>query len=67
MACVKASFATVQEMLIFERLVGAVIKSFPSVAVCQYDVREFDGPTLLEAIEAHPDVSDVGFEKFITS
>jgi len=67
MACVKASFATVQEMLIFERLVGAAIKSFPAVAVCQYDVREFDGPSLLEALQAHPDVSDLGFEKFVTS
>jgi MEDS: MEthanogen/methylotroph, DcmR Sensory domain len=67
MACVKTSFATVQEMLVFERLVGAVMKSFPVVAVCQYDVREFDGPSLLEAIQAHPDVSDLGFDRFITS
>jgi len=67
MACVKTSFATVQEMLVFERLVGAALKSFPVVALCQYDVREFDGPSLLEAIQAHPDVSDLGFDKFITS
>jgi len=67
MACVKANFATVQQMLVFERLVGAVVKSFPVVAICQYDVREFDGPSLLEAIQAHPDVSDLGFERFVTS
>jgi hypothetical protein len=66
MACVKATFATVHEMLIFERLVGAIIKRSPSVAVCQYDVREFDGPTLLEAMKAHPDASDLGFVKFVT-
>jgi hypothetical protein len=66
MACVKASFATVQQMLIFERVVGSVIKGFPAIALCQYDVREFDGPSLLEAMQAHPDVSDLGFEKFIT-
>ena len=59
MACVKTRFATVQQMLIFERLVGALINSFPAVAVCQYDVREFDGPSLLEAIQAHPDVSNL--------
>jgi hypothetical protein len=35
-------------------------------AICQYDVREFDGPSLLEAIKAHPDVSDLGFAKFVT-
>jgi len=36
----------------------------PTVVVCQYDVREFDGPALLEAIKARPDVSDLGFVKF---
>jgi hypothetical protein len=66
MACVKTSFATVQQMLVFERRLGAVIASFPAVAICQYDVREFDGPSLLEAMQAHPDVSDLGFQKFVT-
>jgi len=66
MACVKATFASVQQMLIFERQVGAIIKRSPSVALCQYDVREFDGPTLLQAMKAHPDVSDLGFVKFVS-
>jgi hypothetical protein len=66
MACVKASFATVHEMLIFERQVGGNLKRSPSVAMCQYDVREFDGPSLLEAMKAHPDVSDLGLVKFIS-
>jgi hypothetical protein len=29
-------------------------------------VGEFDGPALLEAIKAHPDVSDLGFVKFVS-
>lgn len=66
MACVKGSFADIHEMLIFERLIGAIIARSPSVAVCQYDVREFDGPSLLAAIKAHPDVSNLGFAKFVT-
>lgn len=66
MACVKASFATVHQMLIFERMVGKIITRSPSVAICQYDVREFDGPSLLEAIKAHPEVSDLGFAKFVS-
>jgi len=66
MACVKASFATVHQMLIFERQVGAIIARSPSVAVYQYDVREFDGPSLLEAIKAHPDVSELGLVKFVS-
>jgi len=61
MACVKTSFETVHEMLVFERLVGGILARSPSVAICQYDVREFDGPSLLEAIKAHPDVSELGF------
>jgi hypothetical protein len=36
------------------------------MAICQYDVREFDGQSLLEAMKAHPDVSDLGFTKFVT-
>ena len=66
MASVKTSFASVNQMLIFERQVGAIMARSPSVAVCQYDVREFDGPSLLEAIKAHPDVSDLGFVKFVS-
>lgn len=66
MACVKTAFATVQQMLIFERSVGGILKRFPTVALCQYDVREFDGPSLLEAIKAHPDASHLGFVKFVS-
>jgi transcriptional repressor of dcmA and dcmR len=66
MACVKTYFETVEQMLIFERSVGGILKRSPTVAVCQYDVREFDGPSLLEAIKAHPDVSELGFVKFVS-
>jgi hypothetical protein len=66
MACVKGSFDSVHQMLTFEREVSSFIKQTPTVAICQYDVREFDGPSLLEAIKAHPDVSDLGFAKFVT-
>lgn len=66
MASVKGSFADVHQMLIFERKLGAILKRSPTVSICQYDVREFDGPSLLEAIKAHPDVSDLGFAKFVS-
>jgi hypothetical protein len=66
MACVKTTFANVHQMLIFERQVGAIIKRSLSVAICQYDVREFDGPSLLEAMKAHPDVSGLGLVKFVS-
>jgi hypothetical protein len=66
MACVKTSFATVHQMLVFERLIGSIIARSPSVAICEYDVREFDGPSLLEAIQAHPNVSELGLMKFVS-
>jgi hypothetical protein len=66
MACVKAAFSSVHHMLMFERRLGAILTRSPAVAVCQYDVREFDGPELLEAIKAHPDVSNLGFVKFVS-
>jgi MEDS: MEthanogen/methylotroph, DcmR Sensory domain len=66
MASVKSTFESVHQMLVFEREVASILKQSPTVAVCQYDVREFDGPTLLEAIKAHPDVSDLGFVKFVS-
>jgi hypothetical protein len=66
MTSVKASFANVQEMLIFEHNIGAIIRRSPAVLLCQYDVREFDGLSLLEAIKAHPDVTGLGFVKFVS-
>ena len=53
-------------MLILERSVGGILKRFPTVAVCQYDVRKFDGPSLPEAIKAHPDASNLGLVKFVS-
>ena len=66
MACVKTAFPTVDQMLMFERSVGGILKRSPTVAVCRYDVRECDGPSLLEAIKAHPVVSNLGFVKFVS-
>src|SRR5258708_28668504 len=66
MACVKESFGSFEQLLLFERRVDSILKHYPTVAICQYDVREFDGQSLLEVIKAHPDVSDLGFTKFVS-
>lgn len=66
MACVKSTFRSTREMLTFERHLGALFQDTPCVAICQYDVREFDGPSLLEAIKAHPDLIDLGLTKFVS-
>jgi hypothetical protein len=66
MASVKANFESMDQLLVFERRLDSIIKQSPTVAICQYDVREFDGKSLLEAIKAHPDVFDLGFTKFVS-
>jgi hypothetical protein len=66
MASVKANFESMDQLLVFERRLDSIIKHSPTVGICQYDVREFDGNSLLEAIKAHPDVFDLGFTKFVS-
>jgi transcriptional repressor of dcmA and dcmR len=66
MASVKEGFESMQEMLLFERSVSSIFTNSPVIAICQYDVREFDGQSLLEAMKAHPDVFNFGFTKFVT-
>jgi excisionase family DNA binding protein len=65
MASEKQVFPTVEQMLTYEHLLSVLIKRLATVIVCQYDVREFDGPPLLEAIKAHPDGFRLGIEKLI--
>jgi excisionase family DNA binding protein len=48
-------FPSNQEMLDYEVAFDSVAKRFPVATICQYDVREFDGKTILAAIKAHPD------------
>jgi excisionase family DNA binding protein len=48
-------FPSNQEMLDYELAFDSVAKRFPVKTICQYDVREFDGKTILRAIKAHPD------------
>jgi hypothetical protein len=50
----------------FSTEAGRLRIAVPFLRICQYDVREFDGPSLLEAIKAHPDVSELGLVKFVS-
>ena len=51
-----AGFPDVQEMLDYEVAYDSVSKRFPVMTLCQYDVRLFDGSTVLAALQAHPDL-----------
>ena len=59
MASVRDSFTSEREMLDFEAMFDTVGKRFPSITVCQYDVRRFSGQAVLAALRAHPDIRDV--------
>ncbi|HXA43643.1 MAG TPA: MEDS domain-containing protein [Candidatus Solibacter sp.] len=61
----KAVFPTVKVMLTYEQFFSVLARRLPSVTICQYDVREFDGPSLLEAMKAHPDDFDIGMGRLV--
>jgi hypothetical protein len=50
------SFATAPDMLDYEVAYDSLAKRMPVMTLCQYDVRSFDGPTLLRALQSHPDL-----------
>lgn len=43
-----------ERLLEYEIMLTAVIERQPFSGICQYDVRLFDGPTLLSILEVHP-------------
>lgn len=49
-----------------EQLLTPLVKRFPVVLLCLYDVREFDGPTILEALKLHYETFDQGFGYFLS-
>ncbi|HKW72722.1 MAG TPA: MEDS domain-containing protein [Candidatus Dormibacteraeota bacterium] len=50
----RTMFRSQDEMLAYEELFEVMYKRYPVVVICQYDVRGFDGLTLLRALKAHP-------------
>ncbi len=40
---------------------------FPLVSVCQYDVREFSGPAVLNALKCHEDTFNYSLSRFLAS
>ncbi len=40
----------------YEVAYDSVSKRFPVMTLCQYDVRHFDGKTILAALQVHPDL-----------
>jgi hypothetical protein len=46
-----------ESMMHYEALLNPVVDKYPGVTiVCQYDLRRFDGPSVLDALLTHPSV-----------
>lgn len=43
-----------ERLIEYEMMLTDVIERLPFSGICQYDVRRFDGPTLLSILEVHP-------------
>jgi len=65
MAGVRKRFTSETEMLDYEDAFEVMSKRYPLAAICQYDVREFDGVALLRALKAHPDLYDLRTGAFL--
>jgi hypothetical protein len=65
MAAEAAHFDGSTELLRYEQQFDQFSRRFPVVVLCQYDVREFDGPTILAAMKSHPDLYEVGLGTFL--
>jgi excisionase family DNA binding protein len=59
------SFASAQEMLDYEVAYDSLAKRLPVMTLCQYDVRRFDGTTVMAAIQVHPDLFSKRISDFL--
>src|ERR1700704_5895147 len=65
MATVRRMFPSEDEMLRFEQAYDLMCRRYPVAAICQYDVREFDGIAMLRVLKAHPDLFELRLATFL--
>ena len=59
---------TYDDLLAYEvRYNHDIARRFPLVSVCQYDVREFSGPAVLNALKCHEDTFNYSLSRFLAS
>jgi DNA-binding transcriptional MerR regulator len=66
MATERDLFSSLAEMMRYETAYNGVAKRFPTVSLCQYDVRAFDGEVVYEAFKSHPDTYDLRVGTFLS-
>jgi len=65
MASERTVFPTDDEMIRYEVAYNLIAKRFPTVTMCQYDVRVFSGETIFGALRAHTDLFELGLATFL--
>jgi excisionase family DNA binding protein len=65
MSSERTLFSSDAEMMNYEVAFGMLSNRFPTVTLCQYDVREFDGETIFQAIRVHPDLFGLHLGSFL--
>jgi excisionase family DNA binding protein len=65
MSCERELFATAAAMMQYEVAFNTIARRFPSVTLCAYDVREFDGQAIFDAMRVHPDLFDLRLGSFL--
>jgi excisionase family DNA binding protein len=65
MSSARKDFDSDDELIEFEVAFNTIAKRLPTVALCQYDVREFDGDTIFRAIRAHTDLYEIRLGTFL--
>ena len=58
-------FPSDDEMIRYEVAYNLIAKRFPTVTLCQYDVRAFGGETIFGALWAHTDLFELGLATFL--
>jgi transcriptional repressor of dcmA and dcmR len=58
-------FKSDAEMIRYEIAFNGIAKRFPTLTLCQYDARAFDGEVLFHALRAHPDLYQLGIASFL--
>jgi len=66
MACVRQRRASDDDMMALEEDFDLMAKRFPTVSLCQYDARKFNGEMVLRALKTHPDIFDQHLGGFLT-
>jgi hypothetical protein len=65
MGSARKGFPSDRQMIDFEVSFNSISKRLPTVALCQYDVREFSGETIFRALKAHPDLYEIHLGSFL--